>query len=280
MVTDIVCFKQIVDGKNVYDFIDPDIEAKLAALEEEEERLEKEGFYKSDSDIGDESEEEILQKAEYIREKHKLIRNEANMKKSLKNRAIIPRKMQKKSFAQLEDHIDQLGVDTEEINLRGRAQVREPTRGRSMARSRNATEDPDAMEVDTPKSAAERLRSQSRPAQRGQGATNRRDDGVTGGVGMDAETARTKAERVAKLGQRKMNRMARAGEADRHIGATMPKHLVCLLSPIVPYLFIITHMLTQAIIVLWQAYCWQDPASLIGSIFGFWRVVLPLFLGK
>lgn len=222
--------KQIVDGKNVYDFIDPDIEAKLAALEEEEERLEQEGFYKSDSDLGDESEEEILQKAEYIREKHKLIRNEAKMKKSLKNRAIIPRKMQKKSFAQLEDHIDQLGVDTEEINLRGRAQVREPTRGRSLARSRNATEDPDAMEVDTPKSAAERLRSQSRPAQRGQGATNRRDDGVTGGVGMDGETARSKAERVAKLGQRKMNRMARAGEADRHIGATMPKHLVCLFS--------------------------------------------------
>lgn len=148
------------------------------------------------------------------------------MKKSLKNRAIIPRKMQKKSFAQLEDHIDQLGVDTEEINLRGRAQVREPTRGRSMARSRNATEDPDAMDVDTPKSAAERLRSQSRPAQRGQGATDRRNDGVTGGVGMDGETARSKVERVAKLGQRKMNRMARAGEADRHIGATMPKHLV------------------------------------------------------
>ncbi|KAK1779135.1 P-loop containing nucleoside triphosphate hydrolase protein [Copromyces sp. CBS 386.78] len=216
---------EIVDGKNVYDFIDPDIEAKLAALDEEEERLEKEGFYKSDSDLGDESEEEILQKAEYIREKHKLIRNEAKMKKSLKNRAIIPRKMQKKSFAQLEDHIDQLGVDTEEINLRGRAQVREPTRGRSMARSRNATEDPDAMEVDTPKSAAQRLRSQSRPAQRGQGATDRRNDGVTGGVGMDGETARSKVERVAKLGQRKMNRMARAGEADRHIGATMPKHL-------------------------------------------------------
>ncbi|KAL2200408.1 P-loop containing nucleoside triphosphate hydrolase protein [Corynascus similis CBS 632.67] len=209
---------EIYDGKNVYDYVDPDIESKLAALEEEEERLEKEGFYESDEDIGDESEEEVLQKAEYIREKHKLIRNEAKMRKSLKNRALIPRKMQKKPFSQLEDHLDQLGVDTEAIGLRARAEV-QPTRGRSLARSRGTTADPDAMDVDNAPSAKERLRSRSRVRDRSVMATNRRDDGVT------EETARTKAERQAKLGQRKMNRMARQGEADRHIAAAMPKHL-------------------------------------------------------
>ncbi len=96
------------------------------------------------------------------------------------------------------------------------------TRGRSVARSRTGTVDPDAMDLDGgAQSAKERLRSKSRVRDRSVMATNRRDDGVTD------ETARSKAERVAKLGQRKMNRMARAGEADRHIGATMPKHLVC-----------------------------------------------------
>ena len=52
-----------MNGKNVYDLyafaweivtdgsIDPDIEAKLNALEEEEERLEAEGFYDSDDEI-------------------------------------------------------------------------------------------------------------------------------------------------------------------------------------------------------------------------------------
>ncbi|GMG40095.1 unnamed protein product [Ambrosiozyma monospora] len=35
---------EILDGKNVYDFLDPEIAAKLAALEEEEERLEQEGL--------------------------------------------------------------------------------------------------------------------------------------------------------------------------------------------------------------------------------------------
>ncbi|GAB1318814.1 Nucleolar GTP-binding protein 1 [Madurella fahalii] len=209
---------EIYDGKNVYDYVDPDIDAKLAALEEEEERLEKEGFYESDEDIGDESEEEVLQKAEYIREKHKLIRNEAKMRKSLKNRAMIPRKALKKPFSQLEDHLDQLGVDTEEIGLRARAQVLQPSRGRSVTRSRAGTADPDAMDVDsaaaTPK---ERLRSRSRA--RSVATVNRRDDGV------QDETARSKAERQAKLSQRKMNRMARQGEADRHISAAMPKHL-------------------------------------------------------
>jgi hypothetical protein len=42
---------EIMNGKNVYDFIDPEIEAKLNALEEEEERLEGEGFYDSDEEI-------------------------------------------------------------------------------------------------------------------------------------------------------------------------------------------------------------------------------------
>ena len=207
---------EVFDGKNVYDYVDPDIEAKLAALEKEEERLEQEGFYESDEDLEDESEAEILEKADYIREKHRLIRNEAKMRKSLKNRAIIPRKQQKKSFSQLEDHLDQLGVDTEEIGLRGRKETQTRGRGRSLAASRMGTEDPDAMDVD--KTPQERFRSRSRA--RSQPATNRLEDGV------QDETMRTKAERVAKLGQRKRNRMAKAGEADRHIGATMPKHLV------------------------------------------------------
>ena len=56
-----------------------------------------------------------------------------------------------------------------------------------------------------------RMRSQS---------TNRRDDGVTD------ETARTKADRLAKLNQKKMNRMARQGEADRHQTASKAKWLL------------------------------------------------------
>jgi hypothetical protein len=42
---------EIMEGKNVADFIDLDIAEKLEALEREEEKLEAEGFYESDDDV-------------------------------------------------------------------------------------------------------------------------------------------------------------------------------------------------------------------------------------
>lgn len=42
---------EILDGKNVADFIDPDIAEKLEALEREEEKLQAEGFYENDEII-------------------------------------------------------------------------------------------------------------------------------------------------------------------------------------------------------------------------------------
>ena len=41
---------EIMDGKNVADFIDPDIAEKLEALEREEERLQAEGYYESEDE--------------------------------------------------------------------------------------------------------------------------------------------------------------------------------------------------------------------------------------
>jgi nucleolar GTP-binding protein len=41
---------EFYNGKNVADFIDPDIAEKLEALEREEEALENQGFYASDGE--------------------------------------------------------------------------------------------------------------------------------------------------------------------------------------------------------------------------------------
>lgn len=249
---------EVVNGKNVFDYIDPDIDSKLAALEEEEERLEKEGYYDSEEEMDDDEEEELLEKAKLIREKQALIRNEARMRKSLKNRAIIPRSKVKKPLSQLADHLDQLGIDATEIEARGRAAP--SSRGRSLSRA--ATED--AMDVDSPR---DRLRSKSRARSQAP-ATDRRQDGVTD------ETARTKAERAAKLSQRKMNRMAKAGESDRHIGTTMPKHLVS--SFLMPLSVEAITILTE-FIVCWKAWYGQDVASLKDTVCGLmrnWRLVM------
>ncbi|KAL8991556.1 MAG: hypothetical protein Q9177_000056 [Variospora cf. flavescens] len=200
---------EVFDGKNVYDFIDPDIEAKLDALEEEEERLEVQGYYNSDESIEDAEEANIRMQAELIKEKRQLIRNESKMKKSLKHRSAIPRPARTKTLSAMEDHLDKLGFDTTTISARARSQ----SRGRGAVRGREDADD--AMDVDTPQSAVDALRAKSRARSQ----INRREDGVA------SLTARSKAHRLAKLGQKKMNRMARQGEADRHTTVALPKHL-------------------------------------------------------
>lgn len=231
---------EVFDGKNVYDFIDPDIESKLAALEEEEESLEAKGYYDSDVDVEDADEADIRMKADLIREKRELIRNEARMRKSLKNRAVIPRPARPKKLSAMEDSLDQLGFDTTNISARARSQ----SRGRSALRSRTVTED--VMDVDTPMSAVDALRAKSRARSQ----SNRREDGVTN------EVARSKAERLQKLGQKKMNRMARQGEADRHTTAALPKHLVRTL-----VLFYGYGLLTN-ISVLWETRHGEDATTI------------------
>ena len=204
---------EIFDGKNVHDFIDPDIEVKLAALEAEDEKLEAQGFYNSDAEVEDLNRVDIRMKANLIREKREEIRNEARMRKSLKNRALIPRPSQPKKLSALESSLDKLGYDPTPVADRARSK----SRGRSLLGSRAETDEDDAMDIDGP--SAEKRISKSRARSQ----SNRREDGVTN------EVARAKAERMMKLGQKKMNRMARQGEADRHTTAAMPKHLVSFL---------------------------------------------------
>lgn len=194
---------EIFNGKNVYDFIDPDIEAKLAALEAEEEQLEKDGFYQSDDEIEDDEMAEVRAKAAFIREKKRLIQNAASSKKSLKNRAIIPRKATSRTLSQMETELTTLGLDHSRLSERARSRS-QATRSRLEASERELK---DVEMADTD--------NELRPTPQ----YNRRE------AGLKNEVQRTKTERITKLSQRKRNRMARAGEADRHIAEKKPKHL-------------------------------------------------------
>ncbi|BCS18048.1 putative GTPase NOG1 [Aspergillus puulaauensis] len=199
-------------GKNIYDYVDPDIEAKLTALEEEEEKLEADGYYESDESVEDAEDADTRMKADLIREKRTLMRNEAKLRKSLKNRAAIPRSAKSKRLSQMEQGLDAAGYDADAAVSRVRSQSQ--SRGRTTTRDM----DDDAMDVDPsdPKQAIARAKGRARS----QAATNRLQDGVTD------ETSRSKAERLTKLSQKKMNRMARQGEADRHQTVSLVKHLV------------------------------------------------------
>ncbi|KAK2800149.1 Nucleolar GTP-binding protein 1 [Emmonsiellopsis sp. PD_5] len=205
---------EVWNGKNVYDFVDPDIEEKLAALEAEEEKLEAEGYYESDESVEDAEDADIRMKADLIREKRQLIRNQSKMRKSLKNRAIIPRSAKARKLSEMQSHLESIGYDADASTSRAQAQ---PSRGRTTTRSEIDTGD--AMDVDGDASARQELVQRARSRARSQAATNRLQDGVTD------PTTRDKADRMARLAQKKMNRMARQGEADRHTTAALPKHL-------------------------------------------------------
>lgn len=203
---------EFMNGKNIADYIDPDIESKLAALEAEEEKLEAEGFYDESDSMEDEDDAEIRMKAELIRDKRALIREEARNRKSIKNKAQIPRSKKARTLSQMQNHLTKIGVDPSATTDRARATIRN-------AAPASDTKSLSAMDVDTPSS---RARSVSRAPK-----TNRLTDGITKSTtGITDPVAKEKAERMAKLSQRKMNRMARQGEADRHTTASLPAHLI------------------------------------------------------
>lgn len=204
---------EFFNGKNIADYVDPDIESKLAALEAEEERLEAEGYYDESDSMEDEEDAEIRMKADMIRDKRKLMMNEARMKKSLKNKAQIPRSKKARTLAQMQTHFTKIGLDPSQTVDRARATIRN-------AQPDNKSTADSAMDIDTPSA---RARSVSRAPK-----TNRLTDGVTkkNSTGVTDPVQRERAERMAKVSQRKMNRMARQGEADRHETASLPKHLI------------------------------------------------------
>ncbi|KAJ2323020.1 Nucleolar GTP-binding protein 1, partial [Coemansia sp. RSA 2681] len=125
---------EIMNGKNVADFIDPDIEEKLAELEREEERLAAEGLYDSPSDSDDDEERRIRDVARRIRQRKQVIASEARVKNV--NRATLTNK-QKAAASAPEDfvnHLQQLGLDPETAastaqrigRKRGRSESRDP----------------------------------------------------------------------------------------------------------------------------------------------------------
>ncbi|EGW31706.1 uncharacterized protein SPAPADRAFT_62311 [Spathaspora passalidarum NRRL Y-27907] len=196
---------EFLDGKNVYDFLDPDIAAKLQALEDEEERLEQEGFYDSDSDIEDEETEEIREKADWIRNKQKTMIIEARNRKSLKNKAIMPRDQVKKSFGEMEEHMYNIGHDTDKL----REKV-----GKGKKNEGKALSGVDILKKNQGIQAS-RLAKKKMAAHQ----SDRLNDGLADGA------LRSQAERLAKIQRRERNRMARQGEGDRHSTAMLPKHL-------------------------------------------------------
>ncbi|XP_031551767.1 nucleolar GTP-binding protein 1-like [Actinia tenebrosa] len=200
---------EIFLGKNVADYIDSDIMKKLEELEREEELREAAGVYDSSEEELDSEEEEIRKKAAEIREKRLFIVKRHRENKGTQNRAIIP----KVALAKAEAARSKLAnrhknVDEEMDDIEG-IEDDDPMSG-VKTRSRSKTPVNRKRKRETSNFEPSASRSRSRPP---------RDQS-----GIQPEN-KMKAKKMAKVSQRKMNRLGKAGEADRMIRTKMPKHL-------------------------------------------------------
>ncbi|KAL5718183.1 hypothetical protein ACHQM5_011116 [Ranunculus cassubicifolius] len=209
---------EILDGHNVFDFVDPDIQERLEELEREEElRLEEAGDEEDVDMDGTELTPEEKETLAKIRKKKSLLIQEHRIKKSTaESRPTVPRKFDKErkfTSERMGRQLTELGLDpSAAINS---ARSRSVSRGRK--RDRSVAVEGDAMDVDQP---SKRLRvvSRSRSLSRPRGE-------VVPGEGFKDSAQKLTALKKAYKSNKERNKQARRGEADRVIPTLRPKHL-------------------------------------------------------
>ncbi|KAG6682782.1 hypothetical protein I3842_13G160100 [Carya illinoinensis] len=214
---------EIIDGHNVYDFIDPDILQRLEELEQEEGLRQAE---EADDDFemdGKELTPEEQQALAEIRRKKSLLIQQHRVKKSTaESRPIVPRKFDKdRQFTtrRMGRQLSALGLDPALAINRARSMSRGRKRERSPERGANDGGDIMDMDVDTP-NKKQRLRSLSRSRSK-----SRPPGEIVPGEGFRDSSQKVKAVKLAKKSAKKRNKDARRGEADRVIPTLKPKHL-------------------------------------------------------
>lgn len=188
---------EIMDGKNISDFIDPEIDELLEQLEREED----ERIAALEEQLMDVDEEEIELTDEQksllavVQEKKALIIQDSRLRKS-HNRTPMPRKAARRELSDFEKHLEEMGIDSEKA----------VKRAASMSRSRG--------------------RSKSAKAeQREAGVKRKREDAFSPADGLRDETQKRKAKKLERRLQYGRNKDARRGEGDREIQTKMPRHL-------------------------------------------------------
>ena len=222
---------EIFNGKNVADFIDPEIDERLAELEREEDELEtKWAETKAEADMEaepDMDDEEKALLAEVRGRRKELVETHRRKKSAGNNAPTLPRTVsashadpaKRATTRRMKESLEAMGVDPSRAVARAREKsvARE---GRLRKRSRSAADADEAMGEgeETPRKHSSKSRSVS-VARRVERADRSK------GAGLRDDDERMRAQKMADKAQRKMNKRAKIGEADRTIITKMPKHL-------------------------------------------------------
>ncbi|XP_022731074.1 nucleolar GTP-binding protein 1-like [Durio zibethinus] len=218
---------EILDGHNVYDFIDPDILLRLEELEKEEGLRQGEeedtGFEMDGNELSPEEQEALAA----IRKKKSLLIQQHRIKKSTaESRPTVPRKFDKdREFTteRMGRQLSNMGLDPSLAINRARSRSRGRKRERSLDRGGNDGGEVMDMDVDQPNKML-RVRSRSLSMSRSRSRSQPPIE-VAPGEGFKDSAQKVKAHKLAKKSVRKRNKDARRGEADRVIPTLKPKHL-------------------------------------------------------
>lgn len=187
---------EFMDGHNVADFIDPEIEEKLARLDAEEELAEQSGAY-TETPMTQEQ-KAMLASLKNMKAKQKVAIDEHRSKKAQNSRPLILARQKRSSARRADDNGDSeaedMMMDVEMTNSTKRQRGQD---GQTIARG---------------VSKSGRTLSVAAP----------RDRSVAGLRGVSEFT---KTVRLRNLGQKMNNLHAKRGEADRDQKASKPKHL-------------------------------------------------------
>ncbi len=225
---------QIIDGKNIMDFFDDDIEGRLAALEEEEAALEEQGAYSIEADDMDELNEEELVLFEAIKQKQQQSKDAHNVKKgNNRQHKLINRG---RSAENVRESLEAVGLPAEGVvtNMRGRKRTRsENKRTRDGVRMEEGDEDMDVDgDGDGEESQAPRSKSRGKGAARSKSRTREvsttkaRPKSSTRGPKSQLKPEQLKAVlQKEKALERHVFKHAKRGEADREHYPKLIKHM-------------------------------------------------------
>ena len=210
---------EIIDGKNIADYVDPEIEKRLAELELEEEQLLQEleaeqMGQEPESDLDSEEEAAV----EAIRDRKKIVRQRSQMNRS-ENKPVVPRSMRGRAKDRhqpgdrneevIKKTMSRIGVDPSKMIERGRSLDRE--RGRKRERSRTGSHTTESLPDEDMDDAGlsntqlkKHKRTKSEAAKREasitRGHSRPRDPSAVGLHTEDAVKAAMKKERLGRMG--------------------------------------------------------------------------------
>lgn len=193
---------EIMDGKNVADFVDPDIDKKLAELEREEELLIKEEGVRNAEDakvLADWDKTQGILDEIHSRMRQKRLENRLN-KSRTKNP--VPRTVKNRQAKEVEEAATAAGVDGAKVRMRSASRKR----GSSLIgkRTRDATAD---------------------GAGDGEGVVAAARGRSGSAKGLPSEEVGQVEELKRRRKMRRLSQQGRKGEADRWIPDLKPKHL-------------------------------------------------------